>query len=247
MAKADYYQVLGVDKGADEAKIKKAYKRLAMKHHPDRNKGKEAESEVKFKEIREAYAVLSDSQKRQAYNQFGHDGVNQQNGFSGGGFEDIFSDFFGGGNRQQQQQKGSDLQYNLEINLKDAVEGKTVTIRIPKSERCGTCHGNGAKPGTKIQTCKTCGGHGQVQMQQGFFAVQQTCPTCRGKGKKILTPCGICHGNGIVQSEKSLSVKIPAGVNDGNRIRLNGEGRGQYNWCQWRFICPNPYQTTSSV
>lgn len=231
MAKADYYQTLGVDKGADDVKIKKAYKRLAMKHHPDRNKDNKATSEAKFKEIKEAYEVLTDGQKRQAYDRFGHEGVNQQagghGGFGGGGFEDVFSDFFGGGGRgRQQEERGDDLQYNLDIDLKQAIEGTTVEIRIPKDARCDTCHGSGAKPGTKTSTCATCHGHGQVQMQQGFFAVQRPCPTCKGKGKKVDSPCSPCRGNGIVQKHKSLSVKVPAGVSDGNRIRLQGEGQG---------------------
>ena len=225
MSKVDYYQTLGVEKNADEVKIKKAYKRLAMKHHPDRNIGNKASSEEKFKVVKEAYEVLSDSQKRQAYDQFGHDGLNQNSSGFGGGFEDIFSDFFGSSNQgRQQNNRGNDLQYNLEINLKEAIEGTTVKIRIPKNQRCDTCHGNGAKPGTKIDTCSTCGGHGQVQMQQGFFSVQRTCPTCQGKGKKIRNPCGTCGGKGLIQKDKSLSVKVPAGVNDGNRIRLQGEG-----------------------
>lgn len=231
MAKADYYQVLGVGRDTNDTNIKKAYKRLAMKYHPDRNRDDKATAESKFKEVKEAYEVLSNPQKRQLYDQFGHDGVNQQGGFSGfSGFEDIFSDFFGGGSRRgTQRQRGVDLQYNLEIDLRAAIEGTTVKIRVPKSERCGVCSGSGAKPGTKIQTCQTCGGHGQVQMQQGFFSVQQTCPVCRGKGKKILTTCRSCGGLGVVQKEKSLSVKIPPGIDDGNRIRLNSEGDASPN------------------
>ncbi len=234
MAKRDYYQVLGVAKNADEATIKKSYKRMAMKYHPDRNKDNKASAEAQFKEIREAYAVLSDKQKRQMYDQFGHDGVNQQGGFGAGGFntsgfEDIFSDFFGTSNRRQQQRRGADLQYNLDIDLKQAVLGDTVTIRIPKEERCGTCGGSGAKPGTEVQTCPTCNGHGQVQMSQGFFAVQQTCPSCGGQGKKIIHPCPSCRGHGLRQKEKSLSVKIPAGIDDGNRIRLSNEGQASPN------------------
>lgn len=230
MSKADYYQTLGVDKNSDDAKIKKAYKRLAMKHHPDRNKENKTQSEAKFKAIKEAYEVLTDTQKRQAYDRFGHGGVNNSasggQGFSGGGgFDDIFSDFFGGrGRGRQQQSRGDDLQYNLSISLKDAIEGTTVKIRIPKEQRCDVCHGSGAKPGTKVDTCSTCHGHGQVQMQQGFFSVQRPCPTCGGKGKKIQNPCSPCKGRGLIEKEKSLSVKVPAGVSDGNRIRLSGEG-----------------------
>lgn len=235
MSKKDYYQVLGVDKGADDKQIKKAYKRLAMKHHPDRNTDNKAVSEKKFKEIQNAYAVLSDSQKRQAYDQFGHAGVDGSaggfgggnpfggGGGGGGGFGDIFGDIFGGG-QQQQDNRGSDLRYDLEINLKDAAQGTTVKVRIPKNEACDTCSGSGAKPGTSAKTCTTCNGHGQVQMQQGFFAVQRPCPQCSGSGQKIESPCGTCRGQGVVRKQKTLSVKIPAGVDTGNRIRLNGEG-----------------------
>lgn len=227
MAKKDYYDVLGVDKGADDKQIKKAYKRLAMKHHPDRNTDDKASAEKKFKEIQKAYAVLSDAQKRQAYDQFGHAGVDGSAGggnpFGGGGFGDIFGDIFGGG-QQQQDNRGSDLRYDLEINLKEATEGTTVKIRIPKNEACDTCSGSGAKPGTSVKTCGACGGHGQVQMQQGFFAVQRPCPKCAGSGQQIQSPCGTCRGQGVVRKQKTLSVKIPAGVDTGNRIRLSGEG-----------------------
>lgn len=233
MAKQDYYETLGVPKGADDAQIKKAYKRLAMKHHPDRNKGDKKASEAKFKTIQEAYSVLSDGQKRSTYDQFGHDAVNGAG--AGGGFHsssfdfgDIFSDMFGGGQRQQNN-SGSDLQYNLEINLKQAVEGTTIKIRIPRHAKCTTCSGNGAKPGTSVNTCQTCGGRGQTQQQQGFFAVQRTCHSCGGKGKTIPNPCSKCHGNGVVEISKSLSVKIPAGINDGNRIRLQEEGEVSMN------------------
>ncbi len=231
MSKRDYYEVLGVDKNADDKQIKKAYKRLAMKHHPDRNTDNKESSEKKFKEIQEAYSVLSDSQKRSAYDQFGHDAVNGNAGgfgggspFGSGGFGDIFGDIFGRGGNSQPDNRGSDLRYDLEIDLKDAAEGTTVKVRIPKNETCDTCSGSGAKPGTSVNTCGTCGGSGQVQMQQGFFAVQRTCHVCSGSGQKIESPCGTCRGQGVVRKQKTLSVKIPAGVDTGNRIRLSGEG-----------------------
>ncbi len=232
MSQSDYYELLGVEKSADNKQIKKAYKRLAMKHHPDRNADNKASAEEKFKEIQKAYAILSDEQKRQAYDQFGHAGVDGSAGaggfgggspFGGGGFGDIFGDIFGG-SQQQPDNRGADLRYDLEIDLKDAAEGKTVKIRIPKNEKCDTCSGTGAKPGTSIKTCSACGGAGQVQMQQGFFAVQRPCPTCSGTGQKIESPCGSCRGQGVVRKQKTLSVKIPAGVDTGNRIRLGGEG-----------------------
>ena len=233
MSQKDYYDVLGVDKSADKKQIKKAYKRLAMKHHPDRNTDDKEAAEKNFKEIQKAYAILSDDQKRQAYDQFGHAGVDGnagaggfggQNPFGGGGFGDIFGDIFGGGGPQQADNRGSDLRYDLEIDLKEAAEGTTVKIRIPKNEKCEPCSGTGAKPGTSVKTCASCGGAGQVQMQQGFFAVQRPCPTCSGTGQKIESPCGSCRGQGVVRKQKTLSVKIPAGVDTGNRIRLGGEG-----------------------
>jgi molecular chaperone DnaJ len=232
MSQRDYYEVLGVDRGSDDATIKKAYKRLAMKLHPDRNLDDKETAETKFKEVQTAYAILSDSQKRQAYDQFGHAGVDGssggfggQGGFGGGGFEDIFGDIFGGGRgRREPDNRGSDLQYNLDIDLKDAINGKTVQIRIPVKQKCSTCKGSGAQKDSKTTTCTTCNGHGQVQMQQGFFAVQQACPKCHGEGKIIEKPCRSCYGKGVVQKDKTLSVKIPAGVDTGNRIRLSGEG-----------------------
>ncbi len=233
MSQRDYYEVLGIEKDADAKSIKKAYKRLAMKHHPDRNKDNKEQAEEKFKEIQKAYAILSDDQKRQAYDQFGHAGVDGSAGaggfgggnpFGGGGFGDIFGDIFGGGGHQQPDNRGSDLRYDLEIDLKDAAEGTTVKIRVPKNEKCDTCSGTGAKPGTSVNTCSACGGAGQVQMQQGFFAVQRPCPTCSGTGQKIESPCATCRGQGVVRKQKTLSVKIPAGVDTGNRIRLSGEG-----------------------
>ncbi|QKQ23839.1 molecular chaperone DnaJ [Candidatus Ruthia endofausta] len=224
MSQRDYYEVLGVAKNADAKQIKKAYKHLAMKHHPDRVKDDKASAEKKFKEIQKAYAILSDIQKRQTYDQFGHAGVNGNTGATGGsGFGDIFGDIFGGG-QQQPNNRGSDLRYDLEIDLKKAAQGTTVKVRIPKNETCDTCSGIGAKPGTSVKTCSICGGAGQVQVQQGFFAVQRPCSTCSGTGQRIESPCGTCRGQGVVRKQKTLSVKIPAGVDTGNRIRLSGEG-----------------------
>ncbi len=227
MAKQDYYEVLGVSKQTNNADIKKAYKRLAMKYHPDRNRDDKKVSETKFKKIQEAYSILSDNQKRNAYDQFGHAGVDGSAGGFGNGagfdFSDIFSDFFGSGQRQANN-RGNDLQYNLEIDLKEAVEGKTVKIRIPKQDKCNSCGGSGAKAGTSVNTCSTCHGRGQVQIQQGPFAIQRPCSSCGGKGKTIPNPCNTCYGSGVVKVEKYLSVKIPAGVDTGNRIRLNNEG-----------------------
>ncbi|OTA21443.1 chaperone protein DnaJ [Xenorhabdus beddingii] len=234
MAKKDYYEVLGVAKTADEKEIKKAYKRLAMKFHPDRNQG-DKDAESKFKEIKEAYEILTDSQKRAAYDQYGHAAFEQggmgggAGGFGGGAefsdiFGDVFGDIFGGGRRQQRPSRGSDLRYNMELTLEEAVRGVTKEIRIPTLESCDSCHGSGAKAGTSPETCSTCHGAGQVQMRQGFFAVQQPCPQCHGRGKIIKNPCGKCHGHGRVEKYKTLSVKIPAGVDTGDRIRLSGEG-----------------------
>ncbi|GAB3483918.1 molecular chaperone DnaJ [Azotobacter salinestris] len=235
MAKRDYYEVLGVERGADEAELKKAYRRLAMKYHPDRNPDNKS-AEEKFKEVNEAYEVLSDSGKRMAYDQYGHAGVDQSMGggagFGAGGanfsdiFGDVFSDFFGGGRGGARggPQRGSDLRYTLELNLEEAVRGTTVTIRVPTLVHCKTCDGSGAKKGTTPVTCTTCGGIGQVRMQQGFFSVQQTCPRCHGSGKMIADPCPDCHGQGRVEEHKTLSVKVPAGVDSGDRIRLAGEG-----------------------
>lgn len=238
MAKQDYYESLGVAKNADEREIKKAYKRLAMKYHPDRNPG-DSEAEAKFKEIKEAYEILIDSQKRAAYDQYGHAAFEQGGmggggggfggGFGGGGadFGDIFGDVFGdifGGGRRQRASRGSDLRYNMELTLEEAVRGVTKEIRIPALEECDVCHGNGAKPGSSPITCPTCHGNGQVQMRQGFFTVQQACPHCHGRGKIIKDPCVKCHGHGRVEKSKTLSVKIPAGVDTGDRIRLSGEG-----------------------
>ena len=232
MSKRDYYEVLGISRDASEAELKKAFRRLAMKHHPDRNTDDSEGSEAKFKEAKEAYEVLSDANKRAAYDQYGHAGVDPSMGGrpgAGGGFEDIFGDVFGdifggGGRRGQRAQRGSDLQYNLELSLEDAVFGTEVKIRVPTLVGCKTCSGSGAKEGTSATTCTTCHGAGQVRMQQGFFAVQQTCPQCHGKGKMISDPCPDCHGQGRKQEQKTLSVKVPAGVDTGDRIRLANEG-----------------------
>jgi molecular chaperone DnaJ len=238
MSKRDYYQVLDVPRTASEADIKKAYRRLAMKYHPDRNPGDHT-AEEKFKEAKEAYEILSDAQKKAAYDRYGHAGVDQSMGGGGGqGFEgfadafgDIFGDLFGGGGRRGRSQvyRGADLRYNLEIGLEEAARGTETKIRIPSLEECGTCHGSGAKPGTSPTTCTTCGGHGQVRIQQGFFSVQQTCPRCGGTGKMVTDPCTACHGEGRVKKHKTLSVKIPAGVDSGDRIRLAGEGEAGVN------------------
>jgi molecular chaperone DnaJ len=237
--KRDYYETLGVPKNASEEEIKKAYRKLAMKHHPDRNHGDTSkDAEAKFKEVKEAYEMLSDGQKRAAYDQYGHAGVDPNmrggpgaEGFGGfaEAFGDIFGDVFGGarGGRQnggRQVFRGSDLSYAMEVTLEEAAEGKEAQIRIPSWDNCGTCHGSGAKPGTKPITCTTCHGAGAVQMRQGFFSVQQTCPTCHGSGKIIPEPCTVCHGQGKIKNNKTLEVKIPAGIDDGMRIRSTGNG-----------------------
>jgi molecular chaperone DnaJ len=232
MAKRDYYDILGVSREADEKEIKRAYRKLAMKYHPDRNPDDE-DADHKFKEASEAYEILSDSSKRAAYDQFGHAGVDGSagGGFGGGGggasFSDIFGDVFGdifGGGRGGRSTRGADLRYTLELDLEEAVKGKTVQIRIPGHTECNVCDGSGAEKGSRPEACGTCNGMGQVRMQQGFFTVQQACPTCRGSGKIIKNPCKKCHGAGRIQEEKTLSVKVPPGVDTGDRIRLSGEG-----------------------
>ncbi|MGE4634999.1 MAG: molecular chaperone DnaJ [Arenicellales bacterium] len=237
MAKRDYYEVLGVDRTASDAELKKAYRRLAMKYHPDRNSG-DVSAEKHFKEAKEAYEMLSDAQKRSAFDQFGHAGVDSSAGTSGAGaagvgdvFGDIFGDIFGGGGggsggRRRGTGRGADMQYALELSLEDAVHGTESRIRVPSQVRCETCSGSGARPGTTPSSCSTCAGQGQVRMQQGFFSIQQTCPDCRGRGTVISSPCSDCHGNGTVQKTKTLQVKVPAGVDDGDQIRLAGEGQG---------------------
>ena len=238
-SKRDYYESLGVPKNASDEEIKKAYRKMAMKHHPDRNQGDESKkAEEKFKEVKEAYEMLSDPQKKAAYDQYGHAGVDPNRGGAGaegfGGFAEAFGDIFGdvfggaaGRGRQQggrQVYRGSDLSYAMEITLEEAANGKEAQIRIPSWDECSTCKGNGAKPGTKPIVCTTCQGHGQVQMRQGFFSVQQTCPQCRGTGKIIPEPCVACHGVGKIKNNKTLEVKIPAGIDDSMRIRSAGNG-----------------------
>jgi molecular chaperone DnaJ len=246
MAKRDYYDILGVPKNASEDDIKKAYRRLAAKHHPDRHQGDETKkAEEKFKEAKEAYEMLSDAQKRAAYDQFGHAGVDPSmagGGFRGAGggsegfggfaeaFGDIFGDIFGGGGGAgrrggaQQVYRGNDLSYAMEITLEEAALGKDTQIRVPSWDSCDTCHGSGAKPGTSAKTCPTCNGAGTVHLRQGFFSIQQTCPHCRGSGKIIPEPCPACHGAGKIKKQKTLEVKIPAGINEGMRIRSAGNG-----------------------
>jgi molecular chaperone DnaJ len=237
MAKRDYYEVLGVNRDASEEDIKKAYRKLAMQHHPDRNPDN-AKAEEKFKEAKEAYEVLCDPDKRAAYDRFGHAGVDTHAGAAAGGagfggfadaFGDIFSEIFGAGRTRSNVYRGADLRYNLEIDLEDAARGTETKIRIPTLEACEVCHASGAKPGTEPTTCQTCAGHGQVRMQQGFFSIAQTCPRCSGTGKVIRDPCSSCHGEGRIKRQKTLSVKIPAGVDEGDRIRLSGEGEAGVN------------------
>jgi len=236
MAKRDYYQVLDVPRTASEADIKKAYRRLAMKFHPDRNPGDHT-AEDKFKEAKEAYEILCDAQKRAAYDQFGHAGVDGMRGAGGGGqgfdprdafgdiFGDVFGDIFGVGRRGRSQVfRGADLRYELELDLEQAVFGDTVNVDFATLAECGDCSGSGSAKGSKPVTCETCRGAGQVRMQQGFFTVQQTCPRCNGRGQVISDPCGTCRGQGRVRKQKTLSVKIPPGVDTGDRIRLAGEG-----------------------
>ena len=238
MAKRDYYEVLGVNRDASEEDIKKSYRKLAMKWHPDRNPDN-PKAEGNFKEAKEAYEILSDSQKRAAYDQFGHAGVDSTAAAGAGAgagfgnfadaFGDIFSDIFGGGRGRSNVYRGADLRYNLEISLEDAARGTETRIRIPAMEECGTCHGSGARSGTAPTVCPTCSGQGQVRMQQGFFSIQQTCPRCHGTGKIVANPCVACGGAGRIKQHKTLSVKIPAGVDDGDRIRLSGEGEAGAN------------------
>ena len=238
MAKRDYYEVLGVSRTASADEIKKSYRRLAMKHHPDRNKD-DTSAEGKFKEAKEAYEVLSDTEKRATYDRFGHDGLSSARGGGAGGygadgfgdiFGDVFGDIFGGGRQRGSQVfRGADLGYELRLDLEDAVGGDSVTIDVPTQVACETCDGSGAKKGTDPVTCSTCGGVGQVRMQQGFFSIQQTCPACKGVGTTIGDPCNDCHGRGRVRKTKTLSVKVPGGVDDGDRIRLSGEGEAGRN------------------
>ena len=243
MAKRDYYALLGVSRDASQDEIRKAYRRLAMKHHPDRNPDDKA-SEEKFKEAKEAYGILTEPKKRAAYDQFGHAGVDPSMGFGAagargaegfGGFADAFGDIFGEifgaqrGGRGNGVYRGADLRYNLELAHEDAARGTEAKIRIPTLEGCETCHGTGAKPGTQPKQCTTCHGRGEVRVSQGFFSIQQTCPTCHGTGKVISDPCATCQGAGRVKKHKTLSVKIPAGVDQDDRIRLSGEGEAGMN------------------
>ncbi|HEX8189070.1 MAG TPA: molecular chaperone DnaJ [Pyrinomonadaceae bacterium] len=240
MAKRDYYEVLGVSRGANEAEIKSAYRKLAVRYHPDKNPG-DAEAEEKFKEAAEAYSVLSDAEQRARYDRFGHSGVAGAGGAQAnwgaqgfGGIEDIlgdlfgFGDVFGGragaGGRRGSAQRGADLRYDLEMTLEEASEGMTAQLRVPRLEACEGCKGTGAAPGTQPETCPGCGGTGQVRYQQGFFSVARTCGQCRGAGRVIRTPCEQCKGAGRVEREKQIEVKIPAGVETGSRLRLAGEG-----------------------
>ena len=241
MSKRDFYETLGVNRDASESEIKKAYRKLAMKYHPDRNPDSKA-AEEKFKEVKEAYEILSDTQKRAAYDEYGHAGVDPQaGGFGGGGqgfgnfadaFGGIFDEIFGnrgGGAQQTRAYRGADLRYNLEISLEQAAQGTGTKIRIPTQETCDACHGSGAKSGTEPATCPTCNGSGQIRLQQGFFSIQQTCHKCHGTGRYVKDPCTSCHGSGRVKQHKTLDVKIPAGVDEGDRIRLSGEGEHGVN------------------
>jgi molecular chaperone DnaJ len=236
MAKADYYEVLEVSRTCTEVELKASFRKLAMKHHPDRNPGDKA-AEAKFKELNEAYQTLSDPQKRAAYDRFGHAAF--ENGGMGGGrgfdndfassmadiFEDLFGDFAGRrGGGPNGRERGSDMRYNLEITLEEAYRGKTATLKVPTSVSCEACNGTGAKPGSKARQCATCAGHGRVRASQGFFSIERTCPACQGRGEVIDDPCRSCNGAGRVTRERTLSVNIPAGVEDGTRIRLAGEG-----------------------
>ena len=235
MSKRDYYEILGVSRTVTEVELKTSFRKLAMQHHPDKNPGSK-EAEIKFKEINEAYQVLSDGQKRAAYDRFGHQAFENGGGGGPGGnadfsdfMSDIFDSFFGdarrGGPRSANgRERGADLRYNLEIGLEEAFTGKNASIRVPTSVSCESCSGTGAKPGSKSRQCPTCGGHGRVRANQGFFSVERTCPTCSGRGEIIDDPCKNCQGAGRVTRERTLSVNIPAGVEDGTRIRLAGEG-----------------------
>lgn len=238
MAKRDYYDVLDVSRTASAAEIKKAYRRLAMKHHPDRNQD-DSKAEAKFKETKEAYEILSDADKRATYDRFGHEGLQGAAGGAGGGFSaegfgdvfgDVFGDIFGGGRRGRSQVfRGADLGYELRLDLENAVSGDTVTIEVPTQITCDECDGKGAAKGSEPVKCSSCGGAGQVRMQQGFFSIQQTCPACKGAGTVISDPCRKCHGRGRVAKTRKLSVKVPPGVDDGDRIRLSGEGEAGRN------------------
>ncbi|WP_181706342.1 molecular chaperone DnaJ [Chthonobacter rhizosphaerae] len=261
MAKRDYYDVLGVARTADEKELKSAFRKLAMQYHPDRNPG-DAAAEASFKEINEAYEVLKDPQKKAAYDRFGHAAFEGGRGFGAGAgdgfgasmadiFDDIFGEFMGGGGRRGQRsaggrERGADLRYNLEISLEEAFTGKTVEIDVPTSITCVKCSGSGAKPGTQPTTCRTCGGAGKVRASQGFFTIERTCPTCHGRGETIADPCDMCAGTGRTTQERTLSVNIPAGIEDGTRIRLAGEGeaglRGGPSGDLYIFLSIRPHE-----
>lgn len=238
MSKRDYYEVLGVSRDVDDRGLKKAYRALAMEHHPDRNPGN-ADAEAKFKEAAEAYEVLSDPEKRQIYDRFGHEGLAGRMGGAGSGsvedifsqFGDIFGDFFGFGRQQSPNatQRGADMRLDIELTFDEAVFGVTKEVDVSRHIQCETCDGSGAKPGTEPKTCGTCGGRGQVHHSQGFFTLSSTCPTCRGAGKVISDPCETCHGNGVTQEVKSVSVKVPPGVDNGTRLRIRSEGEAGRN------------------
>jgi molecular chaperone DnaJ len=256
----DYYEILGVNRGCDEAALKAAFRKLAMEHHPDRNGGCE-EAAGRFKEVNEAYSVLSDPQKRAAYDRFGHAGVNgQANGFGGGQFHDVhdifnevfgdvFGDMFGGRGAQRPRggpARGADLRYDLEIALEQAYAGAEVEIEVPATLTCEACEGTGAKPGTSPTTCTTCQGAGRVRASQGFFSIERTCPRCGGLGQMVLDPCLECHGHGLVRQHRKLAVRIPSGVDDGARIRLAGEGdaglRGGPRGDLYIFVSVRPHE-----
>ena len=254
----DYYEILGVDRGVDEAALKSAFRKLAMQHHPDRNGGCE-DAAGRFKEINEAYSILSDPQKRAAYDRFGHAGVNGAAGGGGGPqfhdvgdifnevFGDVFGDMFGGRGRQRSgPARGQDLRYDLEITLEQAYAGSEVEISVPASITCETCDGSGAKPGTSPTVCGGCGGAGRVRASQGFFSIERACPRCGGSGRLVLDPCADCHGHGQVRRERTLQVRIPAGVDDGARIRLAGEGdagaRGGPRGGLYIFLSVRPHE-----
>ncbi|MCC0021726.1 MAG: molecular chaperone DnaJ [Nitratireductor sp.] len=259
MSKIDYYELLGVVRGADDKELKSAFRKMAMKYHPDRNPG-DASAEARFKEINEAYEILRDPQKRAAYDQFGHAAFENggggfggaAGGFGGGGFHDIFEDLFGemmggrGRGRRDGRERGADLRYNMEISLEEAFEGKTADISVPTAISCETCSGTGAKPGSEPKTCATCAGAGRVRASSGFFSIERTCPQCHGRGQVISDPCDDCHGEGRVTRERNLSVNIPAGIEDGVRIRLANEGeagaRGGPNGDLYIFVTVKPHQ-----
>ncbi|MEZ5809886.1 MAG: molecular chaperone DnaJ [Rhizobiaceae bacterium] len=258
MAKADFYETLGVSRDADEKALKSAFRKLAMKYHPDKNPGNQ-DAEHKFKEIGEAYETLKDPQKRAAYDRFGHAAFENGGpggfgggGFAGGGFADIFEDIFGEmmGGRQRQsangRERGADLRYNMEISLEESWSGKTAQIRVPTAKPCETCSGSGAKPGSSPVTCAMCSGSGRVRAAQGFFSIERTCPQCQGRGQTITDPCTTCSGQGRVTEDRSLSVNIPAGIEDGTRIRLAGEGeaglRGGPSGDLYIFISVKPHE-----